>query len=47
MFADRKPFKGKEVHFADSQVYKDEKEEKEEKITPFDENLQKDKGKVP
>ncbi|XXG88176.1 hypothetical protein AAC387_Pa12g0420 [Persea americana] len=25
VFADKKPFKGKEVHFADSQMYKDEK----------------------
>ncbi|KAJ8620217.1 hypothetical protein MRB53_028746 [Persea americana] len=47
MFADKKPFKGKEVHFADSQMYRDEKEEKEEKIASFVGNLQKDKGKVP
>ena len=46
VFADRKPFKGKEVHFADSQMYKDEKEEKEEEIASFVENLQKDKGKA-
>ena len=47
VFADKKPFKGKEVHFADSQMYKDEKEEKEEKTTSFAGNLQKDKGKAP
>ena len=48
VFADKKPFKGKEVHFADSQMYKDEKEEKEEeKITSSAGNLQKDKGKAP
>ncbi|KAJ8619839.1 hypothetical protein MRB53_028368 [Persea americana] len=46
VFADKKPFKGKEVHFADSHMYKDEKEEKEEKITSFAGNLQKDKGKA-
>ncbi|XXG53393.1 hypothetical protein AAC387_Pa03g1488 [Persea americana] len=32
VFVDKKPFKGKEVHFADSQIYKDEKEKKE---SPF------------
>ncbi|XXG82708.1 hypothetical protein AAC387_Pa10g0606 [Persea americana] len=47
VFADKKPFKGKEVHFADSQIYRDEKEEKEEKIASFAGNLQKDKGKAP
>ncbi|KAJ8644136.1 hypothetical protein MRB53_005884 [Persea americana] len=47
VFADKKPFKGKEVHFADSQMYKDEKEGKEEKTTSFAGNLQKDKGKAP
>ncbi|KAJ8636172.1 hypothetical protein MRB53_010439 [Persea americana] len=47
VFADKKPFKGKEVHFADSQMYKDEKEEKEEKTTSLAGNLQKDKGKAP
>ncbi|XXG88406.1 hypothetical protein AAC387_Pa12g0617 [Persea americana] len=47
VFADRKPFKGKEVHFADSQMYKDEEEEKEEETTSFAGNLQKDKGKAP
>ncbi|MBY3556128.1 retroviral-like aspartic protease, partial [Modestobacter lapidis] len=47
VFADKKPFKGKEVHFADSQMYKDGNEEKEEKIASFAENLQKDKGKAP
>ena len=47
VFADKKPFKDKEVHFADSQMYRDEKEEKEEKITSFAGNLQKDKGKAP
>ncbi|XXG59260.1 hypothetical protein AAC387_Pa04g1371 [Persea americana] len=47
VFADKNPFKGKEVHFADSQMYNDEKEEKEEKITSFAGNLQKDKGKAP
>ena len=45
VFADRKPFKGKEVHFADSQMYEGEKEEEE--IAPLAENLQKDKGKAP
>ncbi|XXG76920.1 hypothetical protein AAC387_Pa08g1180 [Persea americana] len=47
VFADKKPFKGKEVHFAYSQMYRDEKEEKEEKIASFLGNLQKDKGKAP
>ncbi|XXG59312.1 hypothetical protein AAC387_Pa04g1418 [Persea americana] len=47
VFADKKPFKGKEVYFADSQMYRDEKEENEEKITSFAGNLQKDKGKAP
>ncbi|KAJ8621806.1 hypothetical protein MRB53_030335 [Persea americana] len=47
VFAEKKPFKGKEVHFSDSQMYRDEKEEKEEKITSFAGNLQKDKGKAP
>ncbi|XXG62961.1 hypothetical protein AAC387_Pa05g1244 [Persea americana] len=47
VFADKKPFKGKEVHFADSQMYKDEKEKEEEKITSFVGNLRKDKGKAP
>ena len=47
MFADKKPFKGKEVHFADSQMYMDEKEGKEEKTASFAGNLQKDKGKAP
>ena len=47
MFADKKPFKGKDVHFADAQMYKDEKEEKEEEIAPSAANLQKDKGKAP
>ncbi|XXG53350.1 hypothetical protein AAC387_Pa03g1453 [Persea americana] len=47
VFAEKKPFKGKEVHFADSQMYRDEKEEKEEQITYFAGNLQKDKGKAP
>ncbi|XXG47521.1 hypothetical protein AAC387_Pa02g2156 [Persea americana] len=47
VFADEKPFKGKEVHFADSQMYKDEKEEKDEKTASFAGNLQKDKGKAP
>ncbi|XXG54661.1 hypothetical protein AAC387_Pa03g2482 [Persea americana] len=47
MFADKKPFKGKEVHFANFQMYRDEKEEKEEKITSFAGNLQRDKGKAP
>ncbi|XXG85666.1 hypothetical protein AAC387_Pa11g0703 [Persea americana] len=47
VFADKKPFKGKEVHFADSQMYKDEKEKEEEKIASFVGNLQKDKGKAP
>ena len=47
MFADRKPFKGKDIHFADAQMYKDEKEEKEEETTSFASNLQKDKGKTP
>ncbi|XXG46935.1 hypothetical protein AAC387_Pa02g1663 [Persea americana] len=47
VFADKKPFKEKEVHFADSQMYEDEKEEKEEKIASFAGNLQKDKGKAP
>ena len=46
-FANKKPFKGEEVHFADSQMYKDEKEKEEEEIAPFAENLQKDKGKAP
>src|SRR5579862_9853242 len=45
VFANRKPFKGKEVHFADSQMYEGEKEEEE--IAPLAENLQKDKGKAP
>ncbi|XXG73202.1 hypothetical protein AAC387_Pa07g2161 [Persea americana] len=47
VFADKKPFKGKEVHFADFQMYKDEKEKEEEKIASFADNLQKDKGKAP
>ncbi|XXG76973.1 hypothetical protein AAC387_Pa08g1224 [Persea americana] len=47
VFADKKPFKGKEVHFADSQMYRNKKEEKEEKITSFAGNRQKDKGKAP
>ena len=47
VFADKKPFKGKDVHFADAQMYKDEKEEKEEETAPSAENLQKDKGKAP
>ena len=47
VFADKKPIKGKEVHFADSQMYKDEKEEKDEKTTSLAGNLQKDKGKAP
>ncbi|KAJ8627667.1 hypothetical protein MRB53_020974 [Persea americana] len=47
VFVDKKPFKGKEVHFADFQMYKDEKEKEEEKITSFAGNLQKDKGKAP
>ncbi|KAJ8624186.1 hypothetical protein MRB53_032716 [Persea americana] len=47
VFADKKPFKGKEAHFADSQMYKDEKEKEEEKIASFADNLQKDKGKAP
>ncbi|XXG82685.1 hypothetical protein AAC387_Pa10g0585 [Persea americana] len=47
VFADKRPFKGKEVHFPDSQTYKDEKEEKEEKTASFAGNLQKDKGKAP
>ncbi|MBY3556112.1 hypothetical protein HGI15_22530, partial [Modestobacter lapidis] len=47
VFADKKPFKGKEVHFADSQMYKDENEEKEKETASFAESLQKDKGKAP
>ncbi|XXG62739.1 hypothetical protein AAC387_Pa05g1052 [Persea americana] len=47
VFADKKPFKAKEVHFSDSQMYRDEKEEKEEKIASFAGNLQKDEGKAP
>ncbi|KAJ8622008.1 hypothetical protein MRB53_030537 [Persea americana] len=47
VFADKKPFKSKEVHFVDLQMYRDEKEEKEEKIASFAGNLQKDKGKAP
>ena len=46
VFADKKPFKGKEVHFVDSQMYV-EKEEEEKEIVSFAENLQKDKGKAP
>ncbi|XXG85708.1 hypothetical protein AAC387_Pa11g0742 [Persea americana] len=46
VFVDKKLFKGKEVHFADSQMYKDEKKKEEEKIASFDSNLQKDKGKA-
>ena len=47
VFADKKPFKGKEVHFADSQMYEGEKEEEEKHTASFAENLQKDKGKAP
>ena len=47
MFADRKPFKDKEVHFPNSQMYKDGKENEEEETASFAGNLQKDKGKVP
>ncbi|XXG77086.1 hypothetical protein AAC387_Pa08g1315 [Persea americana] len=35
------------VHFPDSQMYKDEKEKEEEKVSSFAGNLQKDKGKAP
>ena len=42
-----KPFKGKKVHFADSKMYDDEAEKKDEKITPLAKNLQKDKCKTP
>ena len=47
VFADKMPFKGKEVHFANFQMYKDEKEKEEEKIASFAGNLQKDEGKAP
>ncbi|XXG73026.1 hypothetical protein AAC387_Pa07g2008 [Persea americana] len=46
VFADKKPFKGKEVYFADPQMYKDEKEKEEEKIASLASNLQKDKARL-